>query len=360
MTDVKKVSITHFNLLKELDNNKDLQKCINVTKNLDYDILYLLPKGNKTTVSFELTNSNADIANGIRRCVIDEIPVKSFDFDEYKDLDSDDPFILCDFIKKQIDLLCIHQEYDYRGLKISLVKENTSDEIIDVRSDDIIIVKGEDAIIKQKDIVNIIEKNIVLCRLRPGKYIKINNIKIVEGNGRTDAGKFNSVSNFTYKILDVDPIVDTRLGQDGVSSMRSNPKHFYLSYTTHRNFNNAALIMVKCCDALNNRLDNILTEMEKITNSTTEYDSKLIKVESSGASMKKIHFKHEYWTIVNLIARYCFILTKGDIPYVSAALIHPEKETGIVNISHPEFATLIKNSIKKIITEFKTIKKSFL
>jgi hypothetical protein len=49
-------------------------------------------------ISFEMTNTNVSIANGIRRCLIDEIETSSFDFDENKDFETTDPFILSDFI----------------------------------------------------------------------------------------------------------------------------------------------------------------------------------------------------------------------------------------------------------------------
>ena len=352
---VKKINVEEFNLINEMKNKKniDMQKCLELLSDIK-DITDLLPKKSKMTVSFELLQTNADIANGIRRCLVDELEIKSFDFDEYNDIDTSDRYILCDFIKKQIDLLPINQEYDYTGVNIMLMKENNTDEIIDVTSDDFII-SGE---AKQKDLEKIVSGNIVICKLRPGEYIKINNIKICSGINRDNGAKFNSVSNITYKILDADPIVETRIGKTGVSSMLSNPKHFFISYSTHRNIENPLKFMVLCCVTLITRLENILKDMKNITNSDTEYFSKLLTLETTG-DLKKVHIKGEYWTIINMICRYCYILTDSNIKFVSASHIHPEKEVGVVNIRHPEFSTLIQNSIKKIISELIIIKAAF-
>ena len=164
MVKVQKIEVSEFNLIKELDNkkNKDMQECLKYTKNID--IRKLLPKKSKITVSFELKETNSDFANAIRRCLINEIETLSFTYNEYDDkfVDITDPFILSDFIKKQIELLPINQEFDYENLNIILFKENKTDEIIDVLSGDISIHKKDSK--ESINIENIIEKNIILCR----------------------------------------------------------------------------------------------------------------------------------------------------------------------------------------------------
>jgi len=355
MVSVQNIKISEFNLIKEIKNknNTNFQKCLSILSDVK-DIQSLLPKKNKITVSFELKDANADIANGIRRCLMEEIPVKSFDFDEFNDLDSDDKFILCDLIKKQIELLPINQDIEYRDFDISLNKENHTTGIIDVTTNDI-IVKDK----KKNKITDIVGDNIVLCKLRPDKYIKINNIKVYTGIAIKDhdAGKFSPISNITYRILDVDPMVQTRNGKTGTSSMLTNPKHFYISYTTHRNTHYPLNILLQCCDVLIERLNLVLKDMRNINDKDTRYISPLLLLETIG-DLKKVQIKNEYWTLINMICRYCYILTKSNIKFISPALIHPEKEVGVINIIHPEFSTLIQNSIKKIITDLEKIKES--
>ena len=351
---VSNIKVSEFNLIAEIKNKKNIQmqKCLSLIT--EKEALQLLPKKSKMTVSFELEKTNSDIANGIRRCIMDEMIVKSFDFNEYKDLDSNDPYVLCDVIKKQICLLPINQEYNYNDIKsIRLEKLNNSDEIVDVSSNDFIL-EG----VPQKDLIKIVGENIVLCRLRPDAYIKINNIEISSGKTYTDAGKFSLVSNVFYEPLDVSPIVETREGQTGKSSMHSNPTHFLIKYTTHRNIDHPLKIMVDCCDLLISRFNAIYLDMQNIKNNDESYFSDLLTMKISG-NMRKIEIRGEYWTVINLIARYCYILA-NDIKFVSPSLIHPEKHIGVISIIHPEFSTLIQNAVKKIIEEFEYIKSKFV
>lgn len=359
MVKVSNLKVEQHNLVKELKNqkNKDMQECLKLIKINEAESL--LPKKDKYTVSFELKDTNSDFANAIRRCLIGEVEVAALDFDEYSDFDSSDQYILSDFIKKQINLLCVQQDYLldgkfdlYSKLDISLSKVNKTDGIIDVKSDDIIITKDG------KQISDFVGKNIVLTRLRPDCYIKIKNIKVVTGISRVDAGKFNSISNITYKILDAKPIIETREGLDGISSMKSNPVHFYIGYSTHRNISEPKKLMSLCCDTLLNRLEKILDDLKNIQNKSDQYFSSLLELESNGA-LKTLKIKGEYYTLVNLISRFCFILTNGNIKFVTPAIIHPDKEVGLIKIIHPEFCTLIQNAVKKIISELKDVKKAF-
>jgi DNA-directed RNA polymerase subunit L len=358
MVIVKNLQVDDFNLVSEIYNkdNIDFKKCIDLVSTLDDDYKKLLPKKSKIKVTFELHDTNTDLANGIRRCLMDELDILSFDFNEHEDLTSDDPFILCDFIKKQIELLPINQEYAYEGIKIELKKRNITDEIIDVTSDDFVI--SGDKKHKQSDLEKIVGGNIVLCRLRPMCHINIMNIKIINGTALENAGKFSAIAGIDYRPLDVDPIVETKTGITGVSSMRSNPTKFRISYTTHRNVSNPLKLIVNVCDNLIERLDLILEDFGNIKNDAINYFSPLLTLESSN-DLKKIQIKGEYWTIINLITRYCYLVSKTNIKFVSPALIHPEKNIGVINIIHPEFSTLIQNAIKKIITELATVASKF-
>lgn len=354
MVKVSKIKVTEFNLIDELNNksNKKMQQCLSLIS-IEEAKKYL-PTKSKFTVCFELTETNADIANAVRRVLMDEIKVLSFDFNEYEDFISSDPYILSDFIKKQVCLIPINQDFNYTGLNIKLEKTNNGDEIIDVFSSDLIISgKGT-----QKDLEKICGKNIVLCRLRPSETITINNIKICEDITLRDSGKFSLISNISYEILDVDPIILTRSGQTGVSSMLSMPEHFKISYTTHRNIDKPLKLMHKCIDTLVDRLLLINKDMKNISNKDISYYSDLLLLETAG-NLKKLQIIGEYWTVINLICRYCYILTKTNIQFVAPSLIHPEKEIGVISITHPEFSSLIQDSIKKIISELHIIHDAF-
>ena len=359
MVKVSNIQVDELDFMKEINNlkNKDLQKCIQILgdKNKLKD---LLPQKSKITVSFELKETNTDIANGIRRCLKNELEIFSFDFDEYKDLDVSDAYILNDFIKKNIDLLPISQDLeqdfkDFDKLNIELNVDNKTDNIICVTTSDVEVSYNG----KKMDSGLLVNKNITICKLRPLEHIYIKNIKIVKGTGKQDGGKFNPFAdNIGYKIIDVTPLDEDT--NKGTSSMLANPTHFRIAYTTHRNIKNPKKMMVKCCDTLITRLSNILSDVANISNKDDYYYSDLLELETDG-NIKKLHIQGEQWTIINMISRFCFILTKGNIKYVSPAIEHYEKNKGTINITHPEFSKLIQSSIKKCIEELTTIKKEF-
>jgi len=240
---VKNVKVHAVNLVKDTNDkkNKAMQQCLKYIS-LD-NARRLLPKKSKIYVSFELDKTCTSIANGIRRCLIDEIEIMSLDFNENTDLITNDRYILCDFVKKQICLLPIDQDIDYNNLlakeTITLSKENNTDQIIEVTSNDLHIGKKP---------VDIVGMNIVLFHLRPGKSVKINNIHVISGVAKDNAGKFSSIARTEYRIIDVEPKIKTDFGSTGNSSMNTTVSHFYIGYSTHRNINKPLGLMVKCCD----------------------------------------------------------------------------------------------------------------
>jgi hypothetical protein len=356
MVHVKNIKITEFNFAKEFDNtsNKDMQKFL---KYLPKDkAKEILPKKAMYTVSFELHDTCTSIANAIRRTLIDDIEIKSFDFDEYVDINTNDKYLTQDFVKKQIELLPIAQEFDYKDIKISLSKSNNTDEIIKIYARDFNITKND----KQIDNDDIIGVTTPLFPLRPNKYIKINNIFISTGIGIDNAGKYSALNGFTYKIENIQPLQEANQFEQysGKSSMLVNPKVFSLSYTTHRNIIKPKYFIIKCCETLITRMSNILKDIKNIKNSDNTYKSDLLELETING-LKQLKIKGEYWTVINLISQYCFDETKGKIKFVTPALIHPEKEIGIIKINHPEFSTVMQKSIKKIIDDITTINKAF-
>lgn len=53
----------------------------------------------------------------------------------------------------------------------------------------------------------------------------------------------------------------------------------------------------------------------------------------------------EYWTLANLISRYCFIVTEENIKFVAPSIIHPDKRIGVVRIIHSNFSKVIQDAI---------------
>lgn len=346
MVKVTNIKVVELDFAKE--KSPQFKQCLTLVPNL----LEFLPKKPQYEVRFELHDTNTDIANAVRRCILNETPIKSLYYDPYADADVSDPYILSDFLQKQIDLIPIAQERDYEDYTISFYAENKTDEIIDVTTNNFTIKNGG-KVVATEDVMSPL---ITLCRLRPEEFIKINNIATIEGIGRDDGGAFSSVSGLYYEPLDVKPLDAEK--NEGASSMVSNPTKFGMGYSTHRNIDKPFSVVVKACDALIDRLELMNGGLAKISSKEDYYYSDLIQLETNG-TIKEIQFKNENWTTINLIARYCYILTKGNIKFVAPSIIHPEKEIGVIRITHPEYLKLMQNSIKKSIEELNVIRKAF-
>ncbi len=345
---VKVINITVKELNFTKDKSPEFKQCLELVP----DLLKFLPTKSKYVVRFELKETNAEMANALRRCILNESPTVSLHYDEYKDADISDPYILSDFLKKQIDLIPISQDIDYDNYEIRLDAENKTDEIIKVTTNNFIITKNKKAI----DVIDVMSPLIVLCSLRPGEYLRIKNIKTKKGIGREDGGSFCRVSNILYAPLDVVPL-DAEKGE-GVSSLNSNPSHFEIGYSTHRNIEKPFNIVREACDVLIARFELMSLGLAAISPKEEYYYSDLIQLETHD-SIKEIQFKNENWTTIKLISRYCFLLTEGNIKFVTDAIIHPEVEVGIIKITHPEYLKLIQNAIKKIVDELVMIKSQF-
>jgi hypothetical protein len=332
--------------VEELDRSKTpaYKKCLALVPDLEK----LLPKRKKVCVSFELKDTVTEMANAIRRVLINELPSYYLDYDEFKDLDTSDPYILCDFIKKQIEMLPLMANVnEEKDIALELHKENKTTEIIDVTTDHFVVKKGP-------ALDKIVTNGITLCRLRPGEYIHIKNIHVAVGIGKNDPGKWEPFSNVYYE-----PLIKPFDEKSGVSSLVSNPTHFLIKYTTRRNVeaNKAKDFMKQVCSVLEERLKIIMTQVESIPK-TEYYATDILEMETKG-SIREVRIKNEKWTLITLICRYCYILTKGNIKFITSSEIHPEVNTGIIRINHPEYKKLILDAIKKIMIDLKTIASAF-
>jgi DNA-directed RNA polymerase subunit L len=112
-----------------------------------------------------------------------------------------------------------------------------------------------------------------------------------------------------------------------------------------------------CCDGIIERLSLIQKELSNITNDTMVHFSDLVDLESKG-DVKLFHFKGEYWTIANIIARYCYLEFK-EIKFVCACIIHPSTEESIVKIRHNESVKILITAIKHILADIAIVQKAF-
>lgn len=364
MVKVKNIKFTEIPFESK---DKNFQKCIEYIKLVDLDYKKYLPKNPKQHLAFELEGVTSDLANCIRRCLIDEVPVYSMNVLE-EDIETDDRFILADYLRSKIEMIPFSQDItdkDAEHLSISLHVENKTDDTIFVYSRDFTIkYKTRE---KQSDPQND-KKNsdvdnskyftdtIPIIGLKSGKTLTIKNINIVSGIGRDNGGKFSLLSNIEYEILDVKPLGISKFNKTGESSLVSEPSHFGFGFTTYRNMN-IKRVMPACCDVIIMRLTGIAETLKNIKESDTVYFSDLIELETKG-DVKLFHLKGEYWTIANVIAKYGY-LAFPDIPFICAAIDHPLTEESIVKIKHAESIKILRESVTTIISDIKNIAKAF-
>ena len=351
---VKVKNIKYAEIPFESDD-KNFQKCLSYVKTMVTDYKKYIPKNSKQQLSFELEDVTSDLANCIRRYLIDEIPVYSMNVDE-ENIESDDRFILSDFLKKNIELIPFSQHISSKEsseLTMTLHVENKTDDVISVYSSDIeVIDKNKNKLNNEKYFTT----TIPIIKLRPGTMLNIKKINIVSGIGKNDSGKFILLSNISYEILDVVPLEENKFSTSGHSSLVSNPANFKFTLTTHRNAD-IKKIMPECCIAIINSMESIKSELTKIKDTDKIYFSDLIELETKG-DVKLFYFKGEYWTIANIISKYCYIVFK-DIQFVCSAIIHPSTEISIVKIKHTEPVKILLEALKLIIVDFNIINKSF-
>jgi hypothetical protein len=364
---VKNIQMEEINFSKKLSQlnkpeNSALKNSLGYIAFLDNGIdgKDLLPKISKFRVEFEITETCTGFANGIRKCIIDEIPICSLTM-ESDGFTTSDRYILSDYLQKNIELIPILQEIDFKkaeGWTISLDIINSTDEVIDIKSGDIEIFDGKTKIPSE----SIMSPNISIVELHPAMFIKISGISIVHGVSKVDAARFASVSNTRYEILDVSPLAHTKEEKNlGKSSMMSDPKAFRIGYTTYRNVKDSKTIIYGCCDALSDRVTAFKKEMENVKEDpetkVISYFSELLDVETR-SDFKFFNFKDEARTLPNMISQYCFILDT-NIPFSAPALIHPSTEIGVVKIKHTNAIKIIRDAMDAILRDISILKKAF-
>ncbi len=330
--------------------SKGYLDCIKYITLIGEDPTKYIPKRSKETMSFELTDANVDLANTIRRYLHDEIKVCSMHVKE-TNIVSNDKFILTDYLKKNIELIPFMQDIDEKeasNLKLSIDVHNTTDKIMQIYSSHIVC--------NGKSSEKYITQTIPITTLRPTKKLIASDITLCYGNGKEDIGKFSSFSNIKYKIMDVKPLNVTRYNRVGESSMVSKPTHFFISITTHRNASTKK-IMKQCITGVIADMREYQKDFGNIKKGDITYFSEILELEVTG-NIHIYHFKGQYWTMANLLSKYCY-LEDESIPFVCSSIIHPSREESLLKIKHTDSVSVINNAFKKALADFEYINKQF-
>jgi DNA-directed RNA polymerase subunit L len=177
--------------------------------------LQFLPTNNYQKLSFVLNNVRIPMANSIRRMGDSEIPISIMTFQD-NTIDTDDRFIIEYVLKKRVNLIPILQTHDKTWM---LDVYNPSDVDIAIYSNEIKIKGDAAASFNEK----MFHDTFLVTMLRPGKYLKIDNIYTTSGQAYKDGAQFSIDGKIGYECLDIEtqPLGQTSLGKTD-SSLVSN------------------------------------------------------------------------------------------------------------------------------------------
>lgn len=361
MVKVNKITITEHKYDDQFKKQDDaMKKCLELIS--AKELIALLPKNTRYTVRFRLEDANSQLANAIRRCLVDELPTLSMTFnlmhdntgkpaDIITDLRTNDKHIFgkCDYLKKRIEGIPIKQNIIPDEWKISMEVNNNTTDLMDITSAHFkVIHKG-----KQVDPSVLMYPNYIIMRIYPKCSLRISNIRIVEGTGLMNANCFKYITNVYYEIEDK-PMVRINGKYEGKSSMVSDYKTFIMGYSTYRNNVAAADPIKQSCRVLVERLETILSEWKKIKDGELSDKIQVNKVAESFI----INIEGETYTLANLIYYYVF-QEMPSIEFASGGIKHMDKVGAVIIIKNSEYMKLFANAVKAAIADLQKVHAAF-
>lgn len=362
---IKNLSIAKSDYKQPNDKLKSIVKLME--KNNINNPLDLLPQSDFYNVKFNLVNTNSAFANGIRRILIEELPVTCLEA-THENIHTTDDFLLTDVIRKNINLIPINQEFILSALKnlyITIDIFNNTNKQIDVKARDLIITKNQidpaAPKTKHKSIIAIDklipDGNITIFTLSPGKQIVINDIVIESGLSKDDAAKFSLLNNVSYKPIGYKPY--NNFDKTGIRSSDYDPDEFEIQFTTNGNITPKS-VMTKLYNTVADRLSAIRSKVSTYKDNKSDssfYAGDNIEV-SFLDSIETYKFHTEYITLTYMIAQQCYQLDK-NIKFCTPSIDRYDNEIGIIKINHPDSPSLIIKAIDDCISHCKEITSAF-
>lgn len=310
-------------------------------KNIIENNKQFIPKFSKLGLQFQLLNSNEAFANSIRIVFNDELLVNYLNVSIFN-INTDDKYILPDNIAERIASIPLKQETNIKNIYKLHVVNNTND-----------IIKVYTSQIKNINNSNSLDfnDNIVICTLKPNKYISINNITIGQDYGYNNS--IFSIGSFKYKII------NTNFKQ---LSLNTDSADFELELITNGNISLNYLI--------NKIYDNLYFRLKKIQNDINAYQlenhssdiSKILTdvfIINAENNIFEIHIINEYNNIGNLITKYVYNLNP-EIELINYKLEHPLRHKIIINIKHTQYKKIINDAINNIINDLTIFRSALL
>jgi hypothetical protein len=379
---IEKLSIIEKKITKtaKLDKYVELMKKYGHLNGYD-----MLPQNTWHEVSFNMVDTHTGFAHGISRILTEELETKCASVDE-KNVLTDDKFIsdMVDGLIKNINLLPLNQSLSLEELNnysIYLYKYNNTNEIIEVKAGDFIVTNGkkqykkgrgetsepieeieidysEKEEVKEEpqhkksntSISNIFPyTNIIITRLRPGRYIKIKELDFEVGQSKNNAAKFSLLNNVTYYPTDIEPY--SIFTGKGTRSINHESKEFYLSFSTAGNITPLE-VMKNCHFRLNSDLKSIREKIDKYSKSDLEkkfYTDEGIDV-TNRDEILYYRLPGQYFTTVNMIAQRCYILDP-TILLCTSGVERFDTQVGLIKLKHADANNLLLSAIDGCIND---------
>lgn len=341
---MSKLIVSKVKVSKQIFESKELSALLDKIKKYD-ETKDLLPEPFET-LSFELDKTYTGFANGIRRVLVEELPVYCLDTD-HKNVETDDEFILNDMLIKNINLIPIIQEIkEPHKVHASIDVYNNTNDVMDVHSREIKIEGAK-----------LINNNIIFARLRPGKHLVIKNLKVIRGFSKYNAAKFSLLNNIKYYPLDHEPF-DIHTNK-GTRSIMANPQKFYIEFTTCGNIELKTVITL-LHEQLTSKLESLLNSIKKYNNDESKkyyYTTELeVKVDND---LYVYNVPGEYLTLAQIVTQKCYTLDT-NVLHASYAIERYDNEVAIIKLKHSEPNKLLMNAIQSCIEDLDMLKKEVL
>lgn len=305
-------------------------KIVDMSPNVPAKYKHLLPTVMRPyQCSFQLDNVDIAIANGIRRAILSEVPVKRLTF-QLDDFSTNNPHMnLPHFILTRIQSIPIDQSVSL-DTTFSLDYGNSSHQLVMVNSNEFT---------SNKKTKPLFDETIPIISLEPGKFVKIEKMTVEIGYEYTH-GTFAIADGVLCKTLDYEPY-NMYTGK-GVSSSVSDPRSHLMQFDNNGNINHITLITL-ACDEIIRRLK-IASELLYTLEPFDDYF--------------KLFIANETDTIGNIIMkRVCDIFP--EIPAISYRIDSINKELSIIirTASIEESVDRLSVGIKSAIEIINSIKK---
>lgn len=335
-----------------------------------YLSLYDAPNFNTGAVEmvFDILNTRPSIANGLRRMINYEIDILVLNI-ERKYFETDDEHIIFNNIRNRIKLLRIKQ---ISNMTFYVDVKNNTDEIIDVYSSDIKEYE------KSKE--EMFTPCKVITHLYPGKYLKIENIKVITGNSETASTKHQIDGNIMYECLDLQKYIKVKetsveldtnnLTEEKVqesvrdivntirkipSSMEVQQRNFRLTIRPQRYFHPTHIVKLAIKNIID-RLKDIHDILISNLNNDVFFLKKIILIKEK-KNFYKYKLMHETNTMGNLISERVREDTGAFITFQHEHQEDPFVWVKVRTEKNPN--VLLSPSLKNIIVEFEKMNKAF-